>query len=738
MRPKGVPLGAVPMLVSFVVLLGAAPAVASTYVVNSNSDFSDATPGNDICGVVSNCSLRAAIEESNAHAGPDTIQLPANSYAMGATAPEVDSQVTILGAGSASTTLSRGAPGRVLSVGPSGVLDLRNVKVTGGSVGGEGAGIQSSGVLTVRGSVITGNDAIDQSGGGIAIASSAGTTLIEDSTISLNEAGGSVSSVTGGGIDQRTGAGKLTIDGSAIESNQLEGADPRGAAINAGGELEVLDSSITANTATIDSPTIAYGGGMTIAGGTEAVSIRRSSITDNVSADADMGFVENALFFGGPTSIVDSTIAGNTEPPTAPSGRLMLINGGGPLTIRRSTISGNLGRISTLVTSTVENSTLTGSAAGGALDVSGADVEVRTSTIAGNTGPGLWSQDFIGGAAITVSGSIVSGQTNNCLSTGASTITSGGGNVEDDDDCGFTATNDLVDTDPLLGPLAADGGPTETRAIPASSPAVDNFAAGCPPPTTDQRGKARPQGSACDSGAYEFDTPAAVTIETGPSGTTADPTPVFTFSANEPVSGAECRLLGAATEFSSCTSPVQYGPLPNGDYTFEVRVIDSDGNPSPTASRAFIVAAPGPGPGPTITLDTTVQDPDVSAKKTQKLKKKVKVKIKAGAQEPVELVGKGRITVKKRRGGKGGEKNRGKGRGKSFSLKTVRKSTDAGEQTVLRLKPTKNKDSKRILRLLEKGKDLRANPSVELTDEVGNSVIEKRVVRLKLKKRRKG
>ena len=64
----------------------------------------------------------------------------------------------------------------------------------------------------------------------------------------------------------------------------------------------------------------------------------------------------------------------------------------------------------------------------------------------------------------------------------------------------------------------------------------------------------------------------------------------------------------------------------------------------------------------------------------------------------------------------------------------MKKSTDAGEQTVLRLKPKKKKDEKKILKLLRKGKDLRANPSVKLTDEAGNSVTEKRVVRLKLKK----
>lgn len=47
---------------------------ASTYIVDTNGDASDANPGDDICNTADdNCSLRAAIQEANAHAGADTI-----------------------------------------------------------------------------------------------------------------------------------------------------------------------------------------------------------------------------------------------------------------------------------------------------------------------------------------------------------------------------------------------------------------------------------------------------------------------------------------------------------------------------------------------------------------------------------------------------------------------------------------------------------------------------------------
>jgi hypothetical protein len=56
--------------------------------------------------------------------------------------------------------------------------------------------------------------------------------------------------------------------------------------------------------------------------------------------------------------------------------------------------------------------------------------------------------------------------------------------------------------DPRLGPLTDNGGPTQTHALLAGSPALD---AGGPDfcPGTDQRGVTRPQGPACDMGSYE-------------------------------------------------------------------------------------------------------------------------------------------------------------------------------------------------------------------------------------------
>jgi len=83
------------------------------------------------------------------------------------------------------------------------------------------------------------------------------------------------------------------------------------------------------------------------------------------------------------------------------------------------------------------------------------------------------------------------------------TITSLGHNLESADPCAFAATGDLSNTNPLLGPLADNGGKTLTLALLPGSPAINaGTNVGCP--ATDQRGVPRPQFGTCDIGAYEF------------------------------------------------------------------------------------------------------------------------------------------------------------------------------------------------------------------------------------------
>jgi hypothetical protein len=91
-------------------------------------------------------------------------------------------------------------------------------------------------------------------------------------------------------------------------------------------------------------------------------------------------------------------------------------------------------------------------------------------------------------------------------------MTSNGYNLSSDNTCNFNGPGDLNNTNPKLDPLRNNGGPTQTQALLAGSPAIDaGNASGCTNGTghllmTDQRGKPRPDKEdtgGCDMGAYE-------------------------------------------------------------------------------------------------------------------------------------------------------------------------------------------------------------------------------------------
>lgn len=86
-------------------------------------------------------------------------------------------------------------------------------------------------------------------------------------------------------------------------------------------------------------------------------------------------------------------------------------------------------------------------------------------------------------------------------------ITDGGYNLDDDGTCGFTSAHSFSNNPNAdLGSLDNYGGPTETIPLLPGSIAIDQIplgANGCGTILTDQRGVFRPQGPACDIGAFE-------------------------------------------------------------------------------------------------------------------------------------------------------------------------------------------------------------------------------------------
>jgi hypothetical protein len=126
-------------------------------------------------------------------------------------------------------------------------------------------------------------------------------------------------------------------------------------------------------------------------------------------------------------------------------------------------------------------------------------------TLAGNDAP-TGSAIFNGGT-VNLNSSIVAGAAaSHC---GGAAITSIGFNIDSSTTCGLAGPSDQTNTDPLLGPLQDNGGPTFTHLAGSGSPALDaGNPTGCPP--TDQRGETRPTDGngdtteVCDVGATEF------------------------------------------------------------------------------------------------------------------------------------------------------------------------------------------------------------------------------------------
>jgi hypothetical protein len=145
-------------------------------------------------------------------------------------------------------------------------------------------------------------------------------------------------------------------------------------------------------------------------------------------------------------------------------------------------------------------------------------VALSSSTLSGNSARRLLGSFYKSGidnsSTLVVRNTIVA----NSLSLGSNcsgSMTSKGHNLSSDGSCPFTNTGDLNNTDPMLGPLQNNGGPTETMALPPGSPAVDaGNPSGCTDGaghllTTDQRGMPRhdrEDTGGCDIGAYERQT----------------------------------------------------------------------------------------------------------------------------------------------------------------------------------------------------------------------------------------
>jgi hypothetical protein len=220
-----------------------------------------------------------------------------------------------------------------------------------------------------------------------------------------------------------------------------------------------------------------------------------SAVSGNTAVSSGGG-IDNA----GTLTIDNSTVSGNVASGSSASGG-GIVNGGS-LTINNSTISGNTA------------SSTGGLAAGGGI-ASNSFVSLNNSTVADNAVNGTQGQEggniYIStGSTATLQNSIIANSVSGGNCSGA--VSSSGYNLSSDGTCDFNNTGDLNNSDPLLGPLQNNGGPTETMALLSGSPAIDaGNPLGCIDGqgrrfSSDQRGLPRPDRedtSGCDMGAYE-------------------------------------------------------------------------------------------------------------------------------------------------------------------------------------------------------------------------------------------
>jgi hypothetical protein len=298
------------------------------------------------------------------------------------------------------------------------------------------------------------------------------------------------------------GGGDVTVSGNNAVTVFFVGrnADQQGGALSLR-NLKITDGKCTH---------ILCGGAAIFTNG-ESLEVINTTISGNDAARGVGGAI--ASVSDGPLTITNSTISDNSA--GAGGG---IYDAGGGLTVTNSTISGNSasfwgGGILSESPLMVTNSTISGNSAsrrgGGIASTWFGDGLVTNSTISGNSasgsGGGIFNDD---GNFMTLRNTIVANSTSSGNCGGQGPITDLGYNIDDGRTCGFTqATGSLPNTNPLLNPdgLADNGGPTQTIALLPQSPAVDLVGQeACPPPNTDQRGVERPQGEACDSGAFEL------------------------------------------------------------------------------------------------------------------------------------------------------------------------------------------------------------------------------------------
>ena len=279
-------------------------------------DSTDSNQGNEVVGSGTNYSLRQAIQEANALAGDDIIELGAGTFTLSLAGVQEDLAavgdldirqnlvirgrgvgVTILDATALANQVTTTNRDRLFQILAGVTVTIQGVTVQKGAVTGseDGGAIRNAGTLTILDSLIQ-NSTSQDDGGAI---NNTGTLTIDRTTIS-----GNTSVATGGAIRN---AGTLLLNNSTLSDNRTTSASGHG-----GGLMNVATFSATLENVTVSGNTAlnAAGGGIRNDG---TLRLINDTIAFNKSLTAGGGISRNlGTVTIGNTIVSDNLLTNNT------------------------------------------------------------------------------------------------------------------------------------------------------------------------------------------------------------------------------------------------------------------------------------------------------------------------------------------------------------------------------------------------------------------------------------------
>lgn len=455
---------------------------------------------------------------------------------------------------------------------------------------------------------------------------------------------GDESEATGGDLNiltpttiQGVGATSTIIDGNDVErvfesqstltlrNLTVQHGDPtsHGNSFDSlGGGIRQVSGALTLDHCIVKDNVALSGGGLYVSAAT-ALTIIDSEISGNTTSGAGTSNGGGISIDGTPTTITNTTIAGNSALQTnSQGGGLFIASNLNDVvtTIIASTISGNSAKTGAGISNQthselrLRNVTISGNTSAGIgnglLQSFGNAVTIQNSTIVNNIGPGTGVQHD-SGAAITLQNTIVAdnGAVGDPADCGGNVVSAGYNLIETPGGCVFAQPGDQTGVDPALGTLALHGGTTKTHEPAAQSPAINRGNPSTPGSgngaceSTDQNGTSRPIAGLCDVGAMETTNQGPATTST--TSTTASSTTSTTGTTTSTVTTSSTAVASTSTS-TSTVPPTTTTTLPSSCATLSGAIVRVKRYAAPAGNEALVVNATIPlAGGVPATLDPT-------------------------------------------------------------------------------------------------------------------------------------